>query len=637
MSDDKTLSDVLLLLTKVSGKLGDRVEKLEKLIGNAKKEKKADDKQTASKKDNKQDDSVSALTKMLRLKFDGEQKKPEQIVEEKQEVIISSFGRDATKTLMQAFGGRMVKERPQKKKVEKPDEESVFSKVAKYLPAIGIALGALGGVISALISGKFGKMWEKIQKGDFEGAFEDALDAIYTTFRPIIRSLPIIGPILSIMDGVEKLNNGNVIGGLNDFVQGVLGLMPLPMPAKAAIMGVLDVLTTKAEQEFGTEQIPKGSGKDIMAAMLKGVGLLAKTGMKFFKRIPIVGSLFSFYEAYTDFQTGSPEGITKGIFNLASGIANLFPGVGTAIGIGLDILSAFIFEEKDQVIDGKKVKKISVRDFAGKIGTFLSELPVISTFYNIGEAIGNFINGDTKEGFISLAKAIPGGQFLIDLYNYQKEGVEKSLGLEDFKVSSFINIVAESIMKAVISTLPKTFGIRYSAAKLFGIKDLVGMPTPEDEMKRLGLTEKQYKVKLEADKKEDEEDKKQDSNRTAGTNAMYGMGYKANDFIKTSDGKLIIPHKDDTLIGMKTDGPLDKFFKNNMKSTEEGNTILKKYAEVSSNILEKQLRLLDDNNKLLNDLVKNMSTPTNVISKPTVITNNFSSNNSLRSLQGVPA
>ena len=45
----------------------------------------------------------------------------------------------------------------------------------------------------------------------------------------------------------------------------------------------------------------------------------------------------------------------------------------------------------------------------------------------------------------------------------------------------------------------------------------------------------------------------------------------------------------------------------------------------------------DDNNKLLNDLVKNMSTPTNVISKPTVITNNFSSNNSLRSLQGVPA
>ena len=50
MSDDKTLSDVLLLLTKVSGKLGDRVEKLEKLIGNAKKEKKADEKEIEKKR-----------------------------------------------------------------------------------------------------------------------------------------------------------------------------------------------------------------------------------------------------------------------------------------------------------------------------------------------------------------------------------------------------------------------------------------------------------------------------------------------------------------------------------------------------------------------------------------------------------
>lgn len=638
MGDDKTLSDVLILLTKVSGKLGDRVEKLEKLIGNTAKQSKADKKQATTNRDNKKedkedkkDDKVSSLTKMLKLKMDNEQKKPEQVVEQKQEVIISGFGRDASKTLVEAMKGRVA---PTKEKIAKPQEEEGFlSKLMKMLPLLGVIVGGLGGLVTALMKGGFGEIWEKIKEGKYKEAWEKAKKKLYEIVSPALKSLPIIGPILSIRDGMEDFDKGNIIGGIKNVVQGIVGLLPIPISAKMGIIGAVDALGAILEKKYGTEQIPQGSGRDVMAGMIKSVGLLAKTGSKFFKRIWLVGSLFSFYEAITDFQTGTPEGISKGVFNLVSGIANLFPGYGTAISIGLDVLSAFIFEEKEVMENGKVVRKISVRDLATKVGTFLSELPILSTFYNIGEAIGNWINGDTEEGFISLAKAVPGGQFLIDLYNYQKEGVDKA---PELNVSSFVNIVAESLLKAVISILPKTFGIRYAAAKMFGIKDLPGMPTPEEEAKRLGLTQKQYEVQLEAEKREDKEDKEKQAQTTAGTNAMLGMGFKANDFIKTSDGKLIIPNKDDTLIGLKTDGPLDKFFKSTIKNSEEGNVILKKYAEVSSDILTKQLKLLNDNNKLLNELAGKINTPATVVSRPTTI-NNYSQGVTLRGMQGAAA
>jgi hypothetical protein len=113
---------------------------------------------------------------------------------------------------------------------------------------------------------------------------------------------------------------------------------------------------------------------------------------------------------------------------------------------------------------------------------------------------------------------------------------------------------------------------------------------------------------------------------------------KVNDAaIYPGGNKIIKPHPDDSIYAMKEGGPMDKFFNKNIKVSEEGNYILKKYAEISSNIFEKQLRLLDENNKALNILVKNLSKPANVVSSPTVINNNFSNSNSLRNLQGAPA
>jgi len=170
---------------------------------------------------------------------------------------------------------------------------------------------------------------------------------------------------------------------------------------------------------------------------------------------------------------------------------------------------------------------------------------------------------------------------------------------------------------------------------LLGVDAGVNKPADVEkaEQETANLTPKQRAVQEEAERRrKNEEVAEQELNRV-GRNAM--MGYKVNDFIKTSDGKLIIPSKEDTLVGLKTDGPLDKFFKSTIKNSEEGNSILKKYAEISSNMLAKQLQLLNDNNKLLGELTQKMSTPTNIVSKPTVIRNNFGLGGDLRAIQGV--
>ena len=107
--------------------------------------------------------------------------------------------------------------------------------------------------------------------------------------------------------------------------------------------------------------------------------------------------------------------------------------------------------------------------------------------------------------------------------------------------------------------------------------------------------------------------------------------------IYPGNNKIIKPHADDSIYAMKDGGPFDKFFTKNIKTAQENNNILKTYAETNNELVMKQVRLLSENNKLLNMLAEKLSTPTNIISKPTVIANNFTNQSSLRMLQGISA
>lgn len=98
-----------------------------------------------------------------------------------------------------------------------------------------------------------------------------------------------------------------------------------------------------------------------------GAGFLAKKfpllfkffgkSLKVLKKLPFgLGALISFYFAYDRFNEGD---MTGGCLELASGIASIFPGVGTAISIGLDMLNAY------RDLSGTTAKEVKSNDMSG--------------------------------------------------------------------------------------------------------------------------------------------------------------------------------------------------------------------------------------------------------------------------------
>lgn len=105
------------------------------------------------------------------------------------------------------------------------------------------------------------------------------------------------------------------------------------------------------------------------------------------KRIPLVGTLISFKDAYDRFKNGD---ILGGLISVGSGIATIFPGIGTAISIGLDVLNAIL--DSKSASDGKGKGQI-LMDFAS---------PMLE---KITDSIGGFLKGiwDTITGILSAA------------------------------------------------------------------------------------------------------------------------------------------------------------------------------------------------------------------------------------------
>jgi len=169
-------------------------------------------------------------------------------------------------------------------------------------------------------------------------------------------------------------------------------------------------------------------------------GLLAKIGPKIFKwtgpimrRIPIIGSLFSFWEAYKKFQAGGIDNIIFGLMDVAAGIAYAVPGIGTAIGLGLDVLQYFLKEKANEW-----KKETGETSFFGsmwdKIMEYLKKTPMFKWFIDTGKKGKEFWNKPTWETF----KAF-GGQFfsvlqpLLNTFSMLDKDAGAALGLTDDK------------------------------------------------------------------------------------------------------------------------------------------------------------------------------------------------------------
>jgi hypothetical protein len=154
---------------------------------------------------------------------------------------------------------------------------------------------------------------------------------------------------------------------------------------------------------FGVGKITQGIGA---IAKIGGGSILKILGAglkRIAKGIPFIGGLISFKDAYDRFKKGD---ITGGLISIGSGIASFFPGIGTAISIGLDVLNAFL----DNKTEGGKTSKLAaigdmlkslwdgfvdgVKGFFGIIGDILSLLnPVVAW----GKKIWKWVTGETEK------------------------------------------------------------------------------------------------------------------------------------------------------------------------------------------------------------------------------------------------
>ncbi len=236
--------------------------------------------------------------------------------------------------------------------------ENLVTVLGKVFPKAAETVGKLGGKLG-------GKLFSIGAKG--VGVF----------LKPILKKLPLIGSIISFGSAFSRFKQGDILGGILDVSSGLASLVP----GIGTLLAIgIDVISAVRDIKTPQEQrVKQGASGGI--AIFKIIG---KAAAKFFakgllKRIPIIGSLFSFADAFNMFRQGN---ILKGLLDVASGIANFFPGIGTAISIGIDVLNSFIKPSEEnktniqpQTKNTKSIFSMAKEWMHGKMKTIWGKLP----------------------------------------------------------------------------------------------------------------------------------------------------------------------------------------------------------------------------------------------------------------------
>lgn len=203
--------------------------------------------------------------------------------------------------------------------------------------------------------------------------------------------------------------------------------------------------------------------------VVKSVGKVG--GKSFLKKIPVVGGLLGLFFGIQRFKKGDFKG---GLLEIASGVASIVPGIGTALSVGIDALLMFRDLKGTDILDGGigqnivgGIKKISP--------VILRNLPGIGTIIRVKEAFTEWVNGNKLKSLSMLGGAIatiiPGGGLLFDAIPKIIKMVTSSNVLTGAKniLSSTVNIG-----KDVISSTIDVGKDALSSKAMVGAKKMLG-------------------------------------------------------------------------------------------------------------------------------------------------------------------
>jgi hypothetical protein len=276
--------------------------------------------------------------------------------------------------------------------------------------------------------GKFGQLWDGLSKWFFIGAGEIGLKFANVTYKSLAGILEsTVGGFFNMLGAGAKLATGT---------------------------------PTTIAQWF--------SGGGILKTVSSIFGTFSKVALK---SIPFIGSLFSFWFAWDDFQKGD---IIGGSLNIASGIANLFGPIGWGISLGIDVLNA-ILEMKSGGTEGSEEQQTSKKDiltsWLTSIQKFLKKVPIIEWFAEFGDGIAAFIDGDYEKGIGHfentpfMGPLVPLFRALSSSINVkQEDGSTKMFDLKKFQTE-----FEKNIKKWVLTFVPSIGGLRKTVAKFLGV------------------------------------------------------------------------------------------------------------------------------------------------------------------------
>lgn len=183
--------------------------------------------------------------------------------------------------------------------------------------------------------------------------------------------------------------------------------------AQTGIKSIQSIFKTFSRLPKFIEKLGLGKG---LGAATKSIGKSIGKGLgkQALKKVPLIGTAMSIWMGIERWQKKDYLGA---FLELGSGIAAMFPGLGTLISIGIDLINlgrdtGFFANLGKSAADAGKAT-------LGNLGeNLLMSLPAIGPIYGIAKAIGMFKKGDKAGGFKMIGKSIasilPGGAFIVD-------------------------------------------------------------------------------------------------------------------------------------------------------------------------------------------------------------------------------
>jgi len=267
-----------------------------------------------------------------------------------------------------------------------------------------LLLGGVGALIMGLITdGPFKGALKILSKIGISGGIKMLIAGAKALVKSIMAPFEIVqqlmtkgkfGKLIStaISDGVEML-----VSGAKNLMSKFLKFVTAPFKTLGKSMG-------------------KGIFGKLFSALKPLFGIL--------KKIPLIGSIISIGFAISRFMSGDNIGGVIDVLSALSGLLYL-TGVGApvafAIGLGLDLLNAFLDAKTAGATDKNAAKMNILGDMAKSIGNWIWKnafyLPVIGSFKRWGMAYDAFKGGNIMEGLkqfgLGIVSLIPGGGPLI--------------------------------------------------------------------------------------------------------------------------------------------------------------------------------------------------------------------------------